>query len=235
MTAPTEADGSGEMFDGIAHRYDLLNRINSLGLDHGWRKKTVQALELSSELETEVLDLATGTADLAIEVVRQHPRARVIGVDPSERMLGFGRHKTQKAQGRIQLENGDAQALRFEDRRFNGATMAFGIRNVPDRDQALREMWRVLKPGARLAILELSEPQNGLMAWFARQHVRFVVPLTGALLVSPKEYKYLRTSIEAFPRPEVFEQKLRAAGFVDVGHQALTFGACVLYRGRRPE
>ncbi|HJL42957.1 MAG TPA: bifunctional demethylmenaquinone methyltransferase/2-methoxy-6-polyprenyl-1,4-benzoquinol methylase UbiE [Myxococcales bacterium LLY-WYZ-16_1] len=232
MTANARADGSGQMFDGIAHRYDLLNRINSFGMDRGWRRSTVDALQLPERAR--VLDLATGTADLALELVRRHPDAQVVGVDPSDQMLGIGRRKVRKVGDRIRLENGDAQALRFEDESFDGVMMAFGIRNVPDRAKALEEMFRVLRPGGRVAILELSEPQNGLMAWFARQHVKFVVPLTGALLVSPKEYRYLRTSIEAFPRPEAFEEGLRQVGFDEVGHRAFTFGACVLYLGRRP-
>ena len=187
MTANARADGSGQMFDGIAHRYDLLNRINSLGMDRSWRRSTVDALQLPEGAR--VLDLATGTADLALELVRRHPDAQVVGVDPSDQMLGVGRRKVREVGDRIRLENGDAQALRFEDESFDGVMMAFGIRNVPDRTRALEEMFRVLRPGGRVAILELSEPQNGLMAWFARQHVKFVVPLTGALLVSPKEYR----------------------------------------------
>lgn len=232
MSASTSADGSGRMFDGIAHRYDLLNRINSLGMDQGWRRRTVESLQLKENAR--VLDLATGTADLALEVAKRHPTATVVGVDPSTRMLEFGRHKTDPWGERVTLEEGDAQQLRFDDMSFDGVTMAFGIRNVPDRELALREMLRVLRPDGRVAILELSEPKNGLMAWFARQHVKFVVPLTGALLVSPQEYRYLRTSIEAFPRPEAFEDMLRRAGYTDVGHRALSFGACVLYEGRRP-
>lgn len=224
-----DVDGSGQMFDGIAHRYDLLNRINSLGFDQGWRRRLVDALELAPGHR--VLDLATGTADLPLAFVRRQPDIEVTGVDPSTKMLDVGRRKVAAGQldDRIVLIEGDAQALPFEDGSFDRVAVSFGVRNFPDRMKALREVARVLKPGGRLAILELSAPQNGLLGALARLHMQYFVPAVGALLSGAKEYKYLRVSIEAFPTPQLFAKMIESAGFAVHTVQSLTFGACVLY------
>lgn len=228
-TVSSEADGSGKMFNGIAARYDLLNRINSLGLDKSWRKAAVKALRL--EAQPRVIDLATGTADVPLEIIRQHPDATVIGLDPSVGMLKYGQEKIEGAnlQDKVELIEGDAQRLAYPNNSFDGVSIAFGIRNVPDRLQALKEIARVLRPGGRMVILELSEPKNGLMAALARIHVQLFVPMVGALLSGKAEYSYLRTSIEAFPRPEVFEDMIREAGLVPIERRNFAFGACVLY------
>lgn len=224
-----DADGSGRMFDGIADKYDLLNRVNSLGMDQSWRRIAIRKLNLSDG--DRVLDLATGTADLPLEMLRQRAQLNVVGLDPSGGMLSIGERKVKRAglDDRIELVFGDAQELHFEDDSFDGITMAFGIRNVPDRGKALREMGRVLKPGRRLAILELSEPKNGLMAFFARLHMQLFVPAVGALLSGKNEYSYLRESIEAFPRPEAFETLMVDSGLRLVERRNFAFGACVLY------
>ena len=219
------------MFDGIAERYDLVNRVISLGIDQSWRKKTVKALAL--EGGARVLDLATGTGDLAIMVARQHPSVTVVGVDPSEKMLEVGQKKLTLAalSERITLQVGDAQALQFPDNHFDGLCIAFGIRNVPDRLQGLREMARVTKPGGRVAILELSEPRGGVMGPLARFHVHSVVPTVGALLSGKREYHYLQKSIAAFPPAAEFEAMMVEAGLGIVASTALTFGVCHLYVG----
>lgn len=224
-------EGSGAMFDGIAHRYDLVNRVISLGIDQSWRKKTVKALELQPGAK--VLDLATGTADLAIMIAKLHPHVTLVGVDPSEKMLEVGQKKLEAAQltERIELQVGDAQALKFPDRTFDGLCIAFGIRNVPDRLQGLREMARVTKAGGRVAILELSEPRGGVLGPLARFHVHSVVPTVGALLSGAKEYRYLQRSIAAFPPATEFEALMREAGLRIVDSTALTFGVCHLYVG----
>jgi demethylmenaquinone methyltransferase/2-methoxy-6-polyprenyl-1,4-benzoquinol methylase len=223
-----EREGSGQMFDGIAERYDLVNRVISLGIDQGWRRKTVAALNLSPGAR--VLDLATGTGDLALLVARAEPTAEVVGVDPSERMLAVGREKVEKAglAERITLSAGNAEQLSFESRSFDGLCIAFGIRNVPDRDRALREMARVTKLGGRVAILELSEPR-GLLGPLARFHVHTVVPWVGALLSGAKEYHYLQRSIAAFPPAEEFAGRMRLAGLGVLSVVPLTFGVCHLY------
>lgn len=225
--------GSGAMFDRIAHRYDLLNRVLSLGLDHGWRRRASAALGLSADERGEILDLATGTGDLAITIARMHPAARVLGTDPSPNMLAVGAGKIQPFGERLRLTTGDAQAIDAEDGRFAGVTIAFGIRNVPDRDRALREMARVTRPGGRVVVLELGEPNVGILGPLARLHVRHVVPRIGALLSGAREYRYLQTSIAAFPPPADFARQMEAAGLSDVSFAPLTFGACTLYRGSR--
>lgn len=221
--------GSGAMFDNIADRYDLLNRIISLGIDQSWRRRTVDALGLGSQ--SHALDLATGTGDLAILMAQRAPGCRVTGVDPSVKMLEVGRTKVErlKLEGRIELEEGDAQSLKFADNTFDGTTIAFGIRNVPDRIQGLREMARVTRPGGRIAILELSEPRGGLMAPLARFHVHTLVPWVGSLLSGAKEYRYLQRSIEAFPPAHEFAETMRQAGLEIVEVTPLTFGVAHLY------
>ncbi|AKF11442.1 bifunctional demethylmenaquinone methyltransferase/2-methoxy-6-polyprenyl-1,4-benzoquinol methylase UbiE [Sandaracinus amylolyticus] len=231
----TVRPGSGEFFDAIAKRYDLLNRIISLGIDQGWRIKTVRALGLAPGMR--VLDLATGTADLAIMTARRSAGVDVVGIDPSREMLAIGRTKVSKGglDTRVTLLEGDAQQIAQPDDCFDAITIAFGIRNVPDRARALREMVRVGKPGARVAILELGEPRSGILGPLARFHVHVVVPTIGALLSGAKEYRYLQTSIAAFPEPETFAQQMRDAGMADVKVHPLTFGVCHLYTGRVPE
>jgi demethylmenaquinone methyltransferase/2-methoxy-6-polyprenyl-1,4-benzoquinol methylase len=231
-TAPaTTRDGSGAMFDNIAARYDLVNRVISLGIDQSWRKKTVKSLELKPG--GHVLDLATGTADLAIMIAKTHPSVTVVGVDPSAKMLEVGEKKltVQQLNERVRLQVGDAQALQFPDRTFDGLCIAFGIRNVPDRLQGLREMARVTKAGGRVAILELSEPRSGVLGPLARFHVHSVVPTIGALLSGAKEYHYLQKSIAAFPPAREFEALMVEAGLRIVASHSLTFGVCHLYVG----
>jgi len=207
MTSETRAApraGSGQMFDVIAARYDLLNRIMSLGLDRNWRHRAVAALALPANAT--VLDLATGTADVAMAIADVYPDATVVGVDPSKNMLAEGARKIAERglDARISLKEGDAQALPIEDASVDGVTIAFGIRNVADRAKALREMARVTKPGGRVVILELSEPSGGVMGFFARTYVHEVVPRMGAILSGAKEYRYLQRSIAAFPPAEEF-------------------------------
>lgn len=229
--------GSGAMFDRIAHRYDLLNRVLSLGIDQRWRRRTVQALALGDAPSPSlVLDLATGTGDLALLVADRQSGSRVVGLDPAERMLARAHGKAVDAglERRVQLVAGDAEVLPFPDASFDGITMAFGIRNVPDRARALREMHRVMRPGGRVAILELSEPDGGVIGPLARFHVHTVVPWVGALLSGEREYRYLQRSIAAFPHARAFAGMMEAAGLEMVRVDRLTFGVCHLYVGERP-
>lgn len=218
------------MFDAIASRYDLVNRIISLGMDQGWRRRTVDSLGLSSR-PGRVLDLATGTADLALLIAKRAPQAQVVGSDPSENMLAVGREKVARSAfaGRIQLEAGDAQELPYPDASFDGITIAFGIRNVPDRQRALREMARVCKPGGRVAILELSEPGPGLLGSCARFHVHHIVPWVGSILSGAKEYRYLQKSIAAFPTASEFASTMERSGLAMVEVVPFIFGVAHLY------
>jgi demethylmenaquinone methyltransferase/2-methoxy-6-polyprenyl-1,4-benzoquinol methylase len=222
-------DGSGAFFDRIAARYDLLNRIISLGVDQRWRRRAVRALELPDD--GHALDLATGTADLAIRIARTHPGTTVIGVDPSVGMLDVGRDKVTASglDERVSLEVGDAQSLPFDDDDFDGTTIAFGIRNVPDRAAALREMARVTRPGGRVVVLELSEPRSGILGPLARFHIHEVVPRLGALLSGAREYHYLQRSIAAFPPPREFAALCEESGLSVREVVPLTFGVACLY------
>lgn len=224
------------MFDRIAHRYDLLNRVLSLGIDQRWRRRTVRSLALGTVPgSARVLDLATGTGDLAILVARSHPSVQVEGLDPSERMLDVAAAKVRDAglAGRVALVTGDAQSLPYPDDTFDGVTIAFGIRNVPDRARGLREMRRVTKPGGRVAVLELSEPGGGLLGRVARFHVHTVVPRIGALLSGEREYRYLQESIAEFPPATAFAAMMGDAGLERVQVIPLTLGVCHLYVGER--
>ena len=230
--ANTTREGSGAMFDGIAQRYDLLNRFMSLGLDQSWRRKAIRALQ--TKPGDRILDLATGTGDLAIRVLKRHKNATVFGLDPSSQMLSLGREKCERNQhtlGRFRPLLGDASKLPFATNTFNGVCIGFGIRNFPDRAAALQEIARVTRPEGRVSILELSEPQTGLLAPLVRFHIRQVVPLLGALLSGSKEYRYLQRSIAAFPPPKEFAALMESSGISPTRTFSLTFGVCHLYTG----
>jgi demethylmenaquinone methyltransferase/2-methoxy-6-polyprenyl-1,4-benzoquinol methylase len=225
--------GSGAMFDRIAGRYDLLNRVLSFGSDGRWRRRTAAALALGDS-PSRVLDVATGTADLAIEIAKRWPAARVIGVDPSNQMLGIGRLKVaaRKLDDRIELRAGDGMGLAIPDGSVDGATVAFGLRNFPDRMRGMRELARVVRPGGRVAILELAEPR-GILGPLARLHVHRIAPRLGALLSGAREYRYLSRSIAAFPPADEVAQMMRDAGLEPIEITPLTFGACTLFVGAR--
>ena len=221
--------GSGAMFDQIAHRYDFVNRVLSIGLDKGWRRRTVRALLLGEW--PRVLDHATGTGDLAIDIARMCPGATVVGLDPSAKMLAVAAAKIERRGlgDRITLVEGDAQQLAYASCEFDAATIAFGIRNVPDRLAALREMARVVRPGGRIAVLELGEPSGAVLGRAARFHTRYIVPRLGSLLSGAREYSYLQRSIAAFPPAREFAALMGRAGLHVLDVTPLTFGACTLY------
>jgi len=231
MLASSQPLGSGRMFDRIAPRYDALNRILSLGMDLGWRRAAVAAVGLRAG--EAALDVATGTADLAIALASATPGARIVGLDPSAAMLALGARKiTQGGLGaRVACTRGDAQALPFPAGSFAGATIAFGIRNVPDRARALREMTRVVRPGGRVVVLELNEVQSGLLAPAVRLWTRRVVPRIGAWLSGAREYRYLQESVAVFPPADEFAALMRASGLAVRSVRPLGFGACTLFVG----
>lgn len=197
---PPSDYGSGEMFNSIADRYDLINRVMSLGMDIGWRERMVQSVHASLKDEVfsngsspRILDVSTGTADVALLLAKEMPRATILGIDPSNKMLEFGREKIQKQQldAQIVLEQHDARDLRnLQENSFDAATMAFGIRNVPEKDQALCEIHRLLKDTSRFCILEFAEPDEsaGMLGAMARVFIRHVVPFLGGILVSNSKY-----------------------------------------------
>lgn len=234
MTESLVPLGSGAMFDRIAARYDRVNRVLSLGLDQRWRRRVVRSLGIvKGELgeHPRVLDVATGTGDLAIEIARSCPGATVIGLDPSPGMLAIAAQKLAKRglTDRVSLVEGDAQALPQKNCEVDAATIAFGIRNVPDRALGLRELARVVRPGGRIAVLELGEPKKGVLAAAARFHSHHFVPRIGALLSGKREYRYLQKSVAAFPPAEQFADMMRAAGLKVLEVVPMTFGVCTLY------
>lgn len=232
---PAQRPGSGVMFDGIARRYDALNRLMSFGLDRLWRRRAVTACALSSG--SRVLDLATGTGDVALEILRQQPEASVVGLDPSTQMLAIGRDKVDAAglTDRITLQPGEAETLPFDDNQFDAAIIAWGIRNVADRPGGLREMARVVRPNGRIVILESVEPTSGLLAPFARFYLHHVVPRLGAWLSREKAYRYLQTSIAAFPSPPEFSLMMTQAGLEVLEVRPQTFGVCCVFVARPAE
>ncbi len=221
--------GSGQMFDQIAPRYDFVNRVISLGLDKRWRRRVIKELELAPNAR--ILDVATGTGDLAVELAKAVPDGHVIGLDPSTQMLAVAVQKIAKLglTERVTIIEGDAQNLPQATDEIDAATIAFGIRNVPDRALGLRELARVVRPGGRIAVLELGEPRSGFFGRAARFHTRQVVPRLGALLSGKREYRYLQTSVAAFPEPEVFAQLMRDNGLDVQKIIPLTFGVCTLF------
>jgi demethylmenaquinone methyltransferase/2-methoxy-6-polyprenyl-1,4-benzoquinol methylase len=221
--------GSGEMFDRIARRYDLVNRVLSLGLDQRWRRRTVAAVGIGLGEAPRILDVATGTGDLAIALARAYPAGQVIGLDPSPGMLAIAAQKVARRGLHVELVQGDAQALPQASCSIDAATIAFGIRNVPDRPKALRELARVTRPGGRIGVLELSEPRRGVLASAARFHTHHLVPRIGALLSGKREYAYLQKSVAAFPAADEFAQIMRGAGLTVLEIIPLTFGACTLF------
>ena len=222
------------MFDRIAPRYDLLNRLLSAGTDVRWRRRAVDFLGLGST--GRVLDLCTGTADLLIEWLGRGTACQGVGVDLSTEMLSRGALKLD-ARGQAErsgLLAGDAERLPFRSDAFDGAIVAFGIRNVGDVDEALREAFRVLRPGGRFVILEFGMP-SGLVGTLYRFYFGRLLPLVGGLLSGdPGAYRYLPASVRRFDAPEALAARLGQAGFRAVDRQCLTLGIAWLHRGEKP-
>jgi demethylmenaquinone methyltransferase/2-methoxy-6-polyprenyl-1,4-benzoquinol methylase len=223
MTTKAE---SPALFDRIAATYDTVNRILSFGIDSLWRKRVVQRLP-----QGDVLDLACGTGELALAIARRDG-VRVTGLDLSEGMLEVARRRTEGQS--ITLIHGDAQQLPLPDSSFDATTIAFGIRNVPDVPAALAEMHRVLRPGGRTFILEFSLPANRVVRALHCFYLRHALPLVGGWVSGDRAaYRYLNTTIEAFPYGEDFLGLVREAGFSDCTATPLTMGIATLYEGRR--
>lgn len=223
------------MFDRIAHRYDLLNRLLSLWQDVRWRNRLAE--ELPDRDNLRVLDMATGTADVLLSLHQKNRRInRSVGIDPAARMLGMGRQKIVERglQTVISLLPGDAMAVPCKTERFDAATIAFGIRNVPDVPLALREMYRVLKPGGRALILEFSLPDNRLFRRLYLLYFRHVLPRIGGLISGNfYAYRYLNRTVETFPYGEAFSVLMREAGFANLRRRKLTLGVATIYIGEK--
>ena len=224
------------MFDAIARRYDRLNHLLSAGFDRRWRRRAVRELGFTGR--ERVLDMCTGTADLAIEAVSS-PRGaarEVVGIDFAGEMLRLGLAKVRAASlaGRVRLARGDATRMPVPDAAFDAAMAAFGIRNVVDQPRACAEFHRVLRPGGQLAILEFGSPTMWGLRQVYTAYFRHVLPVIGRLISRHGDaYEYLPASVGEFAAPKVFAGMLRDAGFSSVRYVPLTFGVVYLYIARR--
>jgi demethylmenaquinone methyltransferase/2-methoxy-6-polyprenyl-1,4-benzoquinol methylase len=224
-----------EMFNKIAGRYDQMNRVLSARVDIKWRKKVIRLLQ--KENPALILDVATGTADMAILACRQMKELRVEGIDISESMLEIGRKKIDKEQlsKRIHLHAGDSETINFTDNTFDAVMVAFGVRNFENLERGLSEMWRVLKPGGRLMVLEFSKPRHKAVKNLYNLYMGIVAPQVARWFRQNKEaYQYLSESAKAFPDRHLFTDILKKVGYTDTGFQPLTLGICCIYSGRKP-
>ncbi|APG29134.1 bifunctional demethylmenaquinone methyltransferase/2-methoxy-6-polyprenyl-1,4-benzoquinol methylase [Syntrophotalea acetylenivorans] len=228
--------GIRDMFDAIAPRYDFLNRLLSLGVDRRWRSFAVGQLQIPDG--GKVLDVATGTGDVALEIASRTPESvRVVGEDFTQGMLAVGQQKIDASPfgSRIFLVNAPCEAIPHPDRTFDGVTIAFGIRNVVDRLAGLREMRRVLKPGGRAVVLEFSNPRSRLFKALYYFYFRRVLPFLGGLFSRRSAYQYLPDSVLEFPDQETFKALMEEAGFSCLQHFDLTFGIATVYVGVCPD
>jgi demethylmenaquinone methyltransferase/2-methoxy-6-polyprenyl-1,4-benzoquinol methylase len=220
------------MFDDIAFKYDFLNHFLSFGIDRRWRRQLVKSF--SDTYPHHILDLATGTADLAITIAEYYKKSRVTGIDISEQMLKIGTAKVHKRNlsDQILLQKGDAENIGFADASFDAVIVAFGVRNYENLNRGLSEMLRVLKPGGKLAILEFSMPDNKAILLFYRFYFRTILPFIGRLISKNfYAYQYLPNSVGNFPDPITFNRLLQQIGYRDVKCKKLTFGICTLFTG----
>ncbi|MDF1526778.1 MAG: bifunctional demethylmenaquinone methyltransferase/2-methoxy-6-polyprenyl-1,4-benzoquinol methylase UbiE [bacterium] len=221
-----------KMFSSIAGRYDLLNRLFSLGIDVRWRR------ELASEIpeggNSPILDIATGTADVAMTLEERCPGERlIVGTDFALPMLRIGAGKVYAGGSkRVRLTGGDAYALPFRENTFGAVTIAFGLRNLAHRVEGLREMARVLVPGGRVIILEFSPVDRPLLGPLFRFYFHRVMPFLGGMISgNPEAYRYLPESVDQFPDPIRLGQEMLEAGFTEVKCRALTLGIAYLHVG----
>ena len=241
-----------EMFDKIAFRYDFLNRFLSGGIDIYWRRRAIRELRgltgarptasaagaLANGIPTAgalaILDVATGTGDMAVMLTRHLAGAHVTGIDISRGMLEIGEQKISRLglRDRISLQPGDSEALQFADGSFDAVTVAFGVRNFENLEEGLREMLRVLKPGGRLVVLEFSQPHTPGVRQVYDLYLRLVAPNVGKMVSSSREaYQYLNDSVKAFPEGTAFLDILNNSGYTQVRLRRLSLGICTLYIG----
>ena len=220
-----------QMFDNIAPTYDKLNHIMSLNIDRVWRRRVMRIVRRAKAHK--IMDVATGTGDLAIAMAKRVDRTQILGVDLSEEMLAVARRKVEKQglQERIMLEKGDAENLDMvASESIDAATVAFGVRNFENIERGLSEIYRTLKPGGKLVILEFSMPKNRLVRWVYSQYAHRLLPRIGGMISKDKQaYTYLPDSVEEFPAPERFAEMLRGVGFVRVKTRSQSFGIAYIY------
>jgi demethylmenaquinone methyltransferase/2-methoxy-6-polyprenyl-1,4-benzoquinol methylase len=224
-----------DMFDRIAGKYDVLNRFLSARTDVHWRKKAIR--ELRKVKPQYILDVATGTADMAIMACKILKPQKIIGIDISEQMLELGRKKIEKERlgSTIELHAGDSETIKLSENTFDAVMVAFGVRNFENLEKGLSEMLRVLKPDGRLVVLEFSRPRRRMIRSLYNLYMGIVAPNVARWFRQNKEaYQYLCKSANTFPDRHLFTDILNKVGFTDTGYKPLSLGICCIYTGRKP-
>lgn len=224
-----------EMFDNIAPTYDSLNHILSLSIDKLWRQRVVKAIRRVGAKQ--ILDVATGTADLAIAMARKIKDSTICGIDLSVQMLEVARAKVNKQglENRITLMEGNAEHLEMQSESVDAVTIAFGIRNFENKEACIEELKRVIRRGGHLVILEFSNPKNRFIGWIYRIYSHNILPWIGGLISKNRSaYEYLPSSVDSFPSPELFSQMLSNAGFTDIVRRSQSFGIAQIYIAKKP-
>ena len=224
-----------DMFDQIAGKYDKMNRFLSARTDIGWRKKAIR--QLGKDRPSHILDVATGTADMAIMACKMLGPVRVTGIDISPGMLELGRKKVEKEQlgDKIELFRGDSEAINYPSHSFDAVMVAFGVRNFENLENGLAEMLRVLKPGGRLIVLEFSKPRQKTIKRLYNLYMGLVAPQVARWFRQNKEaYQYLNESANAFPDRHLFTDILKKVGYAETEFKPLSLGICCIYSGRKP-
>lgn len=219
-----------QMFDSIAPAYDFMNRAMTLGIDRFWRQRAVKLLRDANPLK--VLDIATGTGDLAIKLAQEFPAAHIVGIDLSENMIRVGKEKINRLamHNRIEFLAGDCLKLPFEDNTFDLITVAYGVRNFADIPAGYREMQRVLRPGGKLCVIELSVPASPVIRPLYKLYTSTLIPLAGRLISrDARAYSYLPESIQAAPQRQDMCRIIEQAGFDDAKFRSMTLGVCCIY------
>lgn len=231
--SPDFAGQVNRMFDRVAGRYDALNSLMTAGLHHRWRERAAERTELGPG--DSALDVCCGTGDLALELARRvTPGGRVVGCDFSEPMLDLAREKAaQRGAEGVRFEWADALELPYDGERFDAVTVGFGVRNLADLDRGLRELARVLKPGGRAVILEITTPERPPLSLFFSLWFDRIVPLLGAFSSNPEAYSYLPESVRSFPSPRGLAEKMDAAGFQRIRYTVLAGGIIAIHSGVR--
>lgn len=232
---PYHKEGEGkkeeveQMFDNIAHRYDFLNHLLSAGIDKLWRKRAIKFIQPYKPKR--MMDMATGTGDFAIDAANMLDAEEIIALDLSEEMLAVGRTKVNPSKHKhIQFVKGDSEHMTYADNSFDAMTAGFGVRNFENLEKGLSEMYRVLKPGSPLVILEVSQPENKLLKALFSIYFKGILPLIGRLFSKDhRAYTYLPESVEAFPKGQDFVAILKKVGFSHAKFKPLTLGICAMY------
>ncbi|MBL7710198.1 MAG: bifunctional demethylmenaquinone methyltransferase/2-methoxy-6-polyprenyl-1,4-benzoquinol methylase UbiE [Chitinophagaceae bacterium] len=231
----TKKEQVAEMFDRIAGRYDFMNRFLSARTDIGWRKKAIRILK--KDKPQLILDIATGTGDMALMAYKMLKPAKIVGIDISAQMLEVGRKKIEKEGlgDKIELQGGDSETINFAENTFDAVMAAFGVRNFENLEKGLTEMLRVLKPGGQLVILEFSTPKRKAVRGLYNLYMGIVAPQVARWFRQNKEaYQYLNESSNAFPDRQLLVDILNKIGYSDTRFKSLSLGICCIYTGRKP-